>query len=166
VVTEEVTMNLLGDAAVFPDGYRRVLVALDDSDASDGVVQELVRHAAGTILDLLVVQVLPEWYMRVREVTAKGALLHLAARLSSDVVRITVDVRRGDPVAQTLAAADNHQADVIVMTCYPSGALERLFGAGVLESVRRESPVPVLLVPGPGMASTGQLVLRSHRHST
>lgn len=52
----------------------------------------------------------------------------------------------GDPAGAILAAADAHQADVIVVGSTHKGWWRRLFTGSVSREVMRESPIPVLLI--------------------
>jgi nucleotide-binding universal stress UspA family protein len=135
--------------AALPRGYRRVLVAVDRFDAPDVVVHHLLKRAPGAPLDVVVLQVLPEWTMQRLTALAEANLRDLTSRLSADAVRVAVDVRRGEPVTQILAAAHDHRVDLIAMTAHRRGLVDRLLDLSTLDAVLRESPIPVLVVHGP-----------------
>ena len=55
----------------------------------------------------------------------------------------------GDPANTIIDVALEHSADVIVVGTHERGRLTRLLSSSVADEVRRESPIPVLLVPHP-----------------
>ena len=55
----------------------------------------------------------------------------------------------GDPASAIIDVALEHSADVIVVGTHERGWLTRLLSTSVADEVRRESPIPVLLVPHP-----------------
>ncbi len=55
----------------------------------------------------------------------------------------------GDPANTIIDVALEHSADVIVVGTHERGWLTRLLSSSVADEVRRESPIPVLLVPHP-----------------
>ena len=64
----------------------------------------------------------------------------------------------GDPAGSIVDAAVGHSADVIVVGTHERGWLTRLLTSSVADDVRRESPIPVLVVPRPDDPE------RAHRH--
>jgi nucleotide-binding universal stress UspA family protein len=57
-----------------------------------------------------------------------------------------VDVAFGDPVEAIARAADDHDADLIVVGSEPKGTLQRWLGGSVSNTLTREAPRPVLAV--------------------
>jgi nucleotide-binding universal stress UspA family protein len=55
----------------------------------------------------------------------------------------------GDPAGSIIEVAVNHSVDVIVVGTHERGWLTRLLTSSVADDVRRESPIPVLVVPRP-----------------
>lgn len=55
----------------------------------------------------------------------------------------------GDPAGSIIDVAVGHSADVIVVGTHERGWLTRLLTSSVADEVRRESPIPVLVVPSP-----------------
>lgn len=55
----------------------------------------------------------------------------------------------GDPANTIIDVALEHSADVIVVGTHRRGWLTRLLTSSVADEVRRESPIPVLVVPRP-----------------
>jgi nucleotide-binding universal stress UspA family protein len=58
-----------------------------------------------------------------------------------------IDVVFGDPVEAILNAAEDQNADLIVVGSNDRGFLQRLFGTSVSEKVTKEATRPVLVVP-------------------
>ena len=56
----------------------------------------------------------------------------------------------GDPASAIIDVGLEHSADVIVVGTHQRGWLDRLLTTSVADEVRRESPLPVLVVPLPG----------------
>jgi nucleotide-binding universal stress UspA family protein len=55
----------------------------------------------------------------------------------------------GDPAGSIIDVAVEHSADVIVVGTHERGWLTRLLTSSVADEVRRESPIPVLVLPRP-----------------
>ncbi len=55
----------------------------------------------------------------------------------------------GDAAGSIIDVAVDHSADVIVVGTHERGWLTRLLTSSVADEVRRESPIPVLVVPRP-----------------
>jgi nucleotide-binding universal stress UspA family protein len=55
----------------------------------------------------------------------------------------------GDAAGSIIEVAVDHAADVIVVGTHERGWLTRLLTSSVADEVRRESPIPVLVVPRP-----------------
>jgi nucleotide-binding universal stress UspA family protein len=55
----------------------------------------------------------------------------------------------GDVSGSIIDSAIEHSADVIVVGTHERGWLTRLLTSSVADEVRRESPIPVLVVPRP-----------------
>jgi nucleotide-binding universal stress UspA family protein len=55
----------------------------------------------------------------------------------------------GDPAASIVEVAVAHSVDVIVVGTHERGWLTRLLTSSVADEIRRESPIPVLVVPHP-----------------
>ena len=80
--------------------------------------------------------------------TALAHSLHPArARLASAGVEAQAVGRLGDPAAEIVACAEEHDVDLIVMTDRPRGRLARLLGGSPVDYVRREFRGPVLVQP-------------------
>jgi nucleotide-binding universal stress UspA family protein len=57
---------------------------------------------------------------------------------------LVVEVRRGEPVGEILAAAHEHRVDLVLMPAARGDLVDRLLRRATLETVRREARMPVL----------------------
>ncbi len=84
----------------------------------------------------------PDW-----ERTVNLRLGRLAQKSFGEGVRWDATVLRGDPAKEIIRAADDLDADLIVMATHGHRGLNRLLLGSVAERTVRESPIPVLAVP-------------------
>lgn len=134
----------------------RVLVAIDLSPASEGLVQfaaDLVRRLGG---DLTAVHVysttdaasaLEESGLPLDRFLERlhGAVTSLLRRAEAAVAQ--VHVVHGDPVEAILDRASHDQADLIVMGTHGRSGLSRLLVGSVAEGVLRRAACPVVVIP-------------------
>ncbi len=143
------------------DPFATALVAIDDSDASDGAVavaanllrargthlvavnatnsERLMENAATYGFD-------PGPLERDAQRGSAGVIARALAQAKIPTETVGVALVDGQPVPAILAAAHEHHATVIVIGSHGRGGLEHLFLGSVAEAVVRESPVPVLVV--------------------
>jgi hypothetical protein len=79
--------------------------------------------------------------------------------LAYDGVVVRREVRFGDPVAESLAAAERHTVQLIALVGQPQSWLRRLVRPTLAEQLLARSRVPVLVVPPVSYPAT-RLVLR------
>ena len=146
-------------------GFRRILSAVDFSDASTRALSQaltLARRTAGHITVLHVLEgpryesaysgaearrVITEHGVRVdRFNRALNQLVPDHARLQCDVEVETVS---GLPHDAILRTARRRQCDLIVLGLPPQTLLERFVTGSTLSRVVRRATWPVLVVPGP-----------------
>lgn len=139
--------------------YRRVLVPLDGSPASETIIPFVLGIAGPLDLQIVLVRVVSSvWreeagampHIIVQDVAARRAeardyLAAIAADLSGRGVRVQVDIRIGMPATAIVSATHEHAADMIAMTTQGPSGRRRMFGS-VAESVLRLAPCPVLLI--------------------
>ncbi len=139
--------------------FRRILVTLDGSVRSEGVipqVRDLARclKAEVRLLRVAVVQTPvggDPVDAQVRGLAEAQAYVDAwARRLSADDLRVTAAIRIGDPAAQILDHAAAHEVDLIAMATHGRGGLSRLLVGSVAETVLRRATLPVLLVRAAG----------------
>jgi nucleotide-binding universal stress UspA family protein len=148
--------------------YERILVAVDDSPASERAVEqaaELARRSAAVVrllhvVDMGLLTVGPELALdveaRVAARRAEGDRLLAAARERSLAAGVEPELRRGETAAPGEGVIDaigtevtDWRADLVVLGTHGRRGVERMLLGSVAEGVARRSAVPVLLVPQP-----------------
>lgn len=146
----------------------KVLVALDETPTSlhaASVVARLLGPLGAEFLVVNVAQVPVPW---VAASHGFGAVMPLqldvaddehraeleeamAARADAAALPVSdIDVVAGDPVTEICAAADRHDADLVVVGSHDRSALSRLLDPSVSTGVVRATSRPVLVVPDEG----------------
>jgi nucleotide-binding universal stress UspA family protein len=140
--------------------YTRVVVPVDGSEVAEAILPFVLDIAGPLGLEVVLVRVnrpIPPLAVEGtramcvddvegRREEAEAYLAGLAEELAGAGVRAETRVRRGEPVAEILAAARAEDADLIAMTTHGrTGAARLLFGS-VAEGVLREAGIPVLLM--------------------
>jgi nucleotide-binding universal stress UspA family protein len=132
-------------AAALP---RKVLVAIDGSDRAMAVLAEGESFARQVGADLHVVTVEP----RHSQEPAYAADIHDArsVRLSA-LVRAAVgrelEIRRGDPVVQILAAVTERRSDVLVIGCHRGGPADIIEAGSTARRLAHTAPCAILTIP-------------------
>lgn len=140
--------------------YKKVVVPLDGSAVAEGIVPFLLGIAGPLDLEVVLLRVVVPMvapvveasrYLEIedphaRAAEAVGYLASIAAELTSRGIRVQTDVRRGDPVREILACAEDAGADLIAMTTHGRSGLGRLLFGSVAEAVLRNAGIPVLLM--------------------
>jgi nucleotide-binding universal stress UspA family protein len=140
--------------------YKRALIPLDGSIVAEGVIPFIVQTAGPLGLDVTLLRVVapsppavaveagPVVLDNTEELRAEAEayLVPVATELRANGVRVTTEVRRGDPVDEILAAVRDSKADLVIMTTHGRTGLGRLLFGSVAEAVLRRADVPVLLM--------------------
>lgn len=114
-------------------------------------VRELARRARGVVyLDTLLRDETAVW---------RDYLVRKGSELAYSGVVVRHEVRFGDPLAETLAAARHHNARLIVVVAPAQAWWERLLRPSLAQRLLAQAPVPVLTVPV-GQPLDGAAVLR------
>ncbi|HEU4368694.1 MAG TPA: universal stress protein [Methylomirabilota bacterium] len=143
--------------------HKRALVALDGSPSSEAVLRFLLEIAGPLDMTVLLVRVLEpvppvvtegSRHMVIEDVEgrrrdAEEYLAQIAAALRAQGVETALEVRRGRPAEEILAAAREHRADLIAMATHGRTGLGRLLFGSVAEVVLRRAPVPVFMIRQP-----------------
>ena len=138
----------------------RVLVPLDGSRLSEGILPFILQIASPLDLEVVLVYVVRPIATQAIEGTrhftvydvaarlkeAREYLAPVAANLRDGGVRVTTDVRHGEPVAEIVAAARETEAGLISMTTHGRSGLGRLLFGSVAEAVLRQAEIPVLVM--------------------
>jgi nucleotide-binding universal stress UspA family protein len=140
--------------------YKRALVPLDGSMVAEGVIPFILRTAGPLGLDVKLLRVVtpsrPAGAVEAGPVVldnteklcaeAEAYLVPFATELRANGVRVTTEVRRGEPVGEILAAVRDSKAELIIMTTHGRTGLGRLLFGSVAEAVLRHADVPVFVM--------------------
>lgn len=140
--------------------YKRVVVPLDGSQVAEGILPFILGIAGPLDLDVVllrVVQPIPPTVIEgathvvvddieARMAEAKEYSDGAARELEAKGIRVRVEVRRGDPASEIVAAATQTGADLIAMSTHGRSGLGRLVFGSVAQAVLRQAEIPVLLI--------------------
>jgi nucleotide-binding universal stress UspA family protein len=155
----------------------RVLVPLDGSPTTAQIVPRLRQWFGGTgaVVHLLVVRppirdvlrledrvIYLDELVRQERAVWHAYLLRQGSQLAYDWIVVHREVRFGDPVTESLAAADHHAVHLIALAGQEQFWLQRLLRPSLAQQLLTQSRVPVLVVPPPSYPAAG-LVLRYSR---
>jgi len=140
--------------------YKRVTVPLDGSMVAEGIIPFILEIAGPLDMEVVLLRVLVPVPPSViegsrhveiedvekRRAEAEAYLAPLAAELRTKGVRVTTQVRRGEPAGEIIAGAREAGADLIAMTTHGRSGLGRLLFGSVAEAVLRHADVPVFLM--------------------
>ena len=140
--------------------YERVLVPLDGSRLAEGILPFLLQIASPLDLEVVLTYVVqpiaPQavegtrhftvYDMAARLKEAREYLAAVAVNLREGGVRVTTDVRHGQPVTEIVAAARETGAGLIAMTTHGRTGFGRLLFGSVAEAVLRQAEIPVLMM--------------------
>jgi nucleotide-binding universal stress UspA family protein len=140
--------------------YKRALIPLDGSMVAEGTIPFILQTAGPLGLDVTLLRVVtpsraavaveagPVVLDNTEELCAEAEayLVPVATELRANGIRVTTEVRRGDPVDEILAAVRDSQADLVIMTTHGRTGFGRLLFGSVAEAVLRHADVPVILM--------------------
>jgi nucleotide-binding universal stress UspA family protein len=140
--------------------YERVLVPLDGSRLAEGILPFILQIASPLDLEVVLIYVVrplaPQAIEGTRHFTvddvaarlreAREYLAPVAVDLRAAGVRVTTDVRHGEPVPEIVAAARETEAGLIAMTTHGRSGFGRLVFGSVAEAVLRQAEIPVLMM--------------------
>ena len=136
--------------------YRRILVAVENSQADKTILAHVSELARLTGASLLLVHVADGWaarnfnQLKLRESEEmKGDRAYLD-RLRGDLIAqgLTVDAQLalGDPATELIKAAEEHHVDLIAMSTHGHRFLSDVFHGATADRLRHLVSVPVLLL--------------------
>jgi nucleotide-binding universal stress UspA family protein len=142
---------------------RRILLATDLSEASEGATTQALELAHDLGADLLVVSVIDPRALhlpggrtgaRVDQVrlSRETVAQEIVARGRGAGVRVSFLIWEGNPGESIVDAARSEQVDMVVVGSHGRGSMGRLFIGSVSEHVVRHAPCPVLVVRGNPLA--------------
>ena len=140
--------------------YKRAVVTLDGSPVAEAIIPFILEIAGPLDMEVVLVRVNqpipPEVIEGSRHVVvedpeasrvdAEEYLAPLAVELRAKGVRVSTQVRRGQPAEEIVLAARETGADLIAMTTHGRSGFGRLLFGSVAEAVLRESRLPVFLM--------------------
>ena len=148
---------------------KRMIVAVDFSEQSRNALYdaiELAKPFDAQIILLHVVEaiVFPPDVEVVELAVLARRLNEEAAKLLSEwrkeaapQARVREDLRAGTPYREIVEAADEHNADLLVLGTHGRTGLSRLLIGSTAERVMRQAPCPVLVVRERGYGRAGHL---------
>jgi nucleotide-binding universal stress UspA family protein len=137
---------------------RRVLLAVDLTNASHGAVDEAIRRAVANHSELVVFSVVERSNMhlpggRTRRVDQErdrleAGVREIVLRARQAGVAAAYLIWEGDPAESIIEASITEEADLIVLGSRRRTDLRRLLLGSVSSEVTRGAPCPVIVVPG------------------
>ena len=136
--------------------YRKILVALENSQADESLLPHVAELAKRLGSELVLLHVADGWAARCfeqlhlaesEEMKAdRGYLESNANRLRSEGLRVSARLALGDPPAEILKTAELEACDLIAMTTHGHRLLGDLLFGSTIHEVRHRSSIPILLV--------------------
>jgi nucleotide-binding universal stress UspA family protein len=141
--------------------FRRLVVAVDDSEPADAALDAAIVLAARTQAHVTICSVIdtralfdragtygydPAPMLAEMHAATDAHLANILAQLDRRGVTLETVVVEGEPASALVAAAASAQADLLVIGSHGRRGLRRFFLGSVAENVVRHSPTPVLVV--------------------
>ena len=137
--------------------YKKILVALDHTEADRSLIPHVSQLASRLKSDLLLVHVADGWVARnfdqlklaeSEEMQDDGRYLEDTAKHLRDRSGLKVDVRLalGNPPDQIMQVAEQEQCDLIAMTSHGHRFVADFFLGSTIDAVRHRTAIPLLIV--------------------
>ena len=136
--------------------YRRILVAVENSEADQTILEHVGELARLTGAELLLVHVADGWAARYfdqldlresEEMTADRAYLdRLKQQLTDKGFTVQTELAKGDPATELIRAAQEQSVDLIAMSTHGHRFLSDVLHGTTADRVRHLVKVPVLLL--------------------
>jgi len=136
--------------------YRRILVAIENSEADRTILAHVARLAKLTGAELLLVHVADGWAARhfddlklreSEEMKADRAYLdRLKQQLSEHGLTVETQLATGDPATELVRAAEAQSVDLVAMSTHGHRFLADVLHGATADRVRHLVKVPVLLL--------------------
>ena len=136
--------------------YRRILVAVENSDADRTILDHVSELARLTGAELLLVHVADGWaarnfdQLKLRESEEmkddRAYLEQLRAELAGRGLAVTTALAMGDPSTELIRTAEDQKVDLIAMSTHGHRFLNDLIRGTTADRVRHLVKVPVLLL--------------------
>ena len=136
--------------------YKRILVAVEHSDADQTILTHVSALARLTGAELLLVHVADGWAARnfeqlqLRESeemkTDRAYLDGLKAELTAQGLAVTTELAMGDPANELIRVAEDANVDLIAMSTHGHRFLSDVIHGATADRVRHLVKIPVLLL--------------------
>ena len=136
--------------------YRRILVAIEHSDADGAILEHIRAFARLTGAELLLLHVADGWVARafdelkLRESEEMRAdrdyLEHITKDLRDEGFEVEWKLAMGDPASEIVRVAESEQVDLVAMATHGHRFLGDLVRGTTVGRVRHSVSMPVLLV--------------------
>lgn len=136
--------------------YKKILVALDNSEADQSLLPHITELARFLHSHLLLVHVAEGWAARYYDqlklkeseemIKDRAYLEETAARLRAEGLEVSSYLALGDPPIEILNTAEKEKCDLIAMTSHGHRFLADIFYGSTIEEVRHKSSIPILVV--------------------
>ena len=136
--------------------YRKILVALENSQADASLLPHIEKLAKLLHSDLLLIHVADGWVARnfnqlklaeSEEMKTDRHYLEETARgLRGAGLTVAAHLALGDPPTEILRTAESERCDLIAMTSHGHRLIGDLFFGSTIHQVRHKTSIPVLLV--------------------
>jgi len=136
--------------------YRRILVAIENSEADRTIVAHVSQLATLTGAELLLVHVADGWAARhfdelkLRESEEMKADRAYLEKLQNDLraqgLRVETELAMGDPTTELVRSAEAHHADLIAMATHGHRFLSDVVRGTTADRLRHLVKIPVLML--------------------
>jgi len=136
--------------------YKRILVAIENSEADRTILAHVSKLARLTGAELLLVHVADGWaarnfnQLKLRESEEmkedRAYLDKLRGELAAEGLTVDTQLALGDPATELIKAAEEHHVDLIAMSTHGHRFLSDVFHGATADRLRHLVTVPVLLV--------------------
>jgi nucleotide-binding universal stress UspA family protein len=136
--------------------YRRILVALENSQADESLLPHVAQLAKQLGSELLLLHVADGWAARnyahlqlaeSEEMKAdRNYLESTAAKLRAQGIGVAARLALGDPPTEIQKTAEEEKCDLIAMTTHGHRLLGDLLFGSTIHEVRHSTFIPILLV--------------------
>src|SRR5687768_18161811 len=136
--------------------YRRILVAVENSQADRTILAHVSELAKLTGAELLLVHVADGWAARhfdqlklreSEEMKADRAYLdRVASELAAASLKVTTELAMGDPATELIRLAEERKVDLIAMSTHGHRFFNDLLRGTTVNKVRHVVKIPVLLL--------------------
>lgn len=142
------------DLPVPSEGIRKILVAVEGSEAASDLLETVKTLAAPSTAEIILFHAVepvadpsPQWRSAPLSILSspEHRLQDLADRLEQEGYLAWPMVSQGPPVEEILRQAQRLEVDLIALATHGRSGLERFLDGSVAEGVLKKSPVSVLL---------------------